>query len=187
MKGKELGQMNEKELGQLFPILLVEHNTDWINIYQKEKNKIEKIIVNNIIRIDHIGSTAIPELISKPTIDILLQIKANTDTDTMINDLVMIGYHYIKKPENPPPHIMMVKGYSKQGFIGQAFHLHIRYEGDWDEIYFRDYLTNNHEAKNEYASLKNKLAKKFKHDREEYTKAKTEFITKITSVARNIS
>jgi GrpB-like predicted nucleotidyltransferase (UPF0157 family) len=58
------------------------------------------------------------------------------------------------KPENPLPHMMFTKGYSKNGISGQIYHVHIRFPGDWDEIKFRDFLIRNPEVALVYADLK---------------------------------
>ncbi len=185
---KELDQMTPEELGLLFPIMLSVPNPDWIRLFETEKKNIENSLgLDNIIRIEHIGSTAVADLISKPTIDILIEIPEKTDLQQMIKKIKNIGYHYIPKPENPAPHIMFVKGYTKDGLKGQAYHIHIRYSGDWDELYFRDYLKKNPEIALEYARLKQDIAKKYRYDRDGYTNAKTDFIKKITKIARNDS
>ena len=56
------------------------------------------------------------------------------------------------------------KGYTSDGFADKVFHLHLRYIGDNDELYLRDYLNE--------------------HDRDGYTKAKGEFIQKYTILAK---
>ena len=183
---KELDQLTTKELGQLFPVRLTEANPNWKNIFLSEKEKIIKILDSgDKIRTEHIGSTAIPNLISKPTIDILMEISESINPERIIEKLQSFNYHYISRPDNPPPHIMLVKGYTKNGFKGQAFHIHVRYFGDWDEIYFRDYLIKHKDAADEYAVLKVKLAEKFRNDREAYTDAKLDFVEKINKMARN--
>ncbi len=57
--------------------------------------------------------------------------------------------------------------------------------GDNDEVYFRDYLNAFPEVAQEYESLKLILCKKYKFDRDEYTKQKTEFVTKYTQIAKD--
>ena len=79
---------------------------------------------------------------------------------------------------------MFVKGYTPEGFKGQAYHIHVRYPGDWDEIYFRDYLRNNAEIRKQYGELKRILAVKYRNDRDGYTDAKTEFVKRISELAR---
>ena len=95
-----------------------------------------------------------------------------------------IGYIYSPQPTNPAPHMMFMKGYTPEGFKGQAFHVHVRYSGDWDELYFRDYLIAHPDVADKYGKLKVELQKKFEHDRDGYTFAKTGFIKKFTALAR---
>jgi GrpB-like predicted nucleotidyltransferase (UPF0157 family) len=95
-----------------------------------------------------------------------------------------IGYQYIPKSENPPPHMMYAKGHSESGITGPTFHIHVRYPGDWDEIVFRDYLIKNKSVTADYAKLKRKLADEFENDREKYIDSKTTFIKRNTLTAR---
>lgn len=177
--------MTDKERWQMFPIILSEHKPEWKKKYLKEKAVIEQSIgIQNIVRMSHIGSTAVPGLIAKPTIDILVEIKDKTDTNKLIVDTQSAGFRYIAHPENPPPHMMFVKGYTEQGFKGQAFHVHIRYAGDWDELYFRDYLMTHPNIASDYGKLKLELKEKYEHDRDGYTEAKTVFVKRITALAR---
>lgn len=190
---QSLDDLTPSELGLLFPIFLVEYNPGWKSIFEKEKERIEQKLTGiTTIRINHIGSTAIPGIRAKPTIDILLEINysnelimpgtiATDDQLSLIKDgLEAEGYHCLRKPENPPPHMMFVKGYTPQGFRGQAFHLHLRYPGDWDEIRFRDFLLQHSEAATEYENLKIRLAEQFRNDRDSYTEAKSDFIRNIS-------
>jgi GrpB-like predicted nucleotidyltransferase (UPF0157 family) len=182
----DLNKLSTEELGKLFPIIITEYNPNWKNLFISEKKIIQKTLGTRIVfKIEHIGSTAVSGLHAKPTIDILLEIKDGTNTDFIIRNLISINYSYISRPENPPPHMMFVKGYTDKGFSGQAFHIHVRYRGDWDELVFRDYLINNPKTAQEYAKLKLKLATEYTNDREKYTDSKTEFITRITTIARN--
>jgi GrpB-like predicted nucleotidyltransferase (UPF0157 family) len=183
--GKELNQLTTDELGKLFPIIIIDYNPDWPGLASMESGYIIKAIGKEFVsRIEHIGSTAVPGLCAKPTIDLLLEIPDMTNCDSLIKQLRKIGYHFIPKPENPPPHMMFAKGYSESGITGQTFHIHIRYPGDWDEIVFRDYLVNNKKVTADYARLKMKLAAEFRNDREKYTDSKTAFIKRTTLIAR---
>ncbi len=182
---RPFNEMTNEELWALFPIVLREHNPIWIKNYFSEKQVLEKTIGRkNIIRMNHIGSTVIPGLIAKPTVDILVEIKDDTDNKRLISNMQSVGYIYSEQPGNPAPHMMFMKGYTPQGFKGQVFHVHVRYFGDWDELYFRDYLLAHPEIADEYGKLKLKLKKEFEHDRDGYTNAKTDFIKQITKTAR---
>lgn len=172
--------MTAAELGQLFPVVLEEYNDAWPEFYRAEEKRIaEAFALREIERMDHIGSTAIPGLKAKPTIDILLQISEHIELQKLEAVFQLLGYEVNHRPENPPPHLTFVKGYSPRGFEGQAYHVHIRHRGDWDEIRFRDYLVEHSDVAKAYEALKLQLAEKYRNDREAYTDAKSEFIGKV--------
>jgi GrpB-like predicted nucleotidyltransferase (UPF0157 family)/uncharacterized protein YbjT (DUF2867 family) len=183
---KDLNELTIDELGKLFPVIIVDHNSEWRNLYLHEEQLICETVGNNIHNIEHIGSTAVPGLAAKPTIDILIEILKESSKDSLINDMKKIGYHHIPKPENPPPHIMFAKGYTREGVTEQTFHVHIRYPGDWDEPLFRNYLINHPEKAIEYGKLKLELADKYRNDREKYTDSKTSFIRDIMNEVRSM-
>lgn len=182
---KKLSEMTNEELWELFPIILTEYNPIWKENYFKEKLIIENAVeLENIVRVNHYGSTSIENLIAKPTIDILLEIQDETDIEKLISNMTSNEYIYSSQPNNPAPHMMFMKGYTPQGFQGQVFHVHVRYSGDWDELYFRDYLSEHPEIANQYGQLKLELKKEYEHDRDGYTHAKGDFIKRITKLAR---
>ena len=76
------------------------------------------------------------------------------------------------------------KGYTEKGFAEKVFHLHLRYVGDHDELYFRDYLIEHTDIAAEYERMKLELWKKYEFDRDGYTKSKTDFIQKYTEKAK---
>ena len=75
-------------------------------------------------------------------------------------------------------------GYTSEGFAEKVFHLHLRYWGDNDELYFRDYMNDNALLAKKYEELKLSLWKKFEHDRDGYTLAKTDFVAEQTDKAK---
>ena len=175
---KRLSDMTLEELWQLFPIILEEHKSYWADWFGEEKINLEKILPPNV-RISHIGSTAVPNIWAKPIVDILVEIENNIDR---IKD-ILIGNRYVCMSESAN-RISFNKGYTENGFAERVFHLHLRYMGDNDEIYFRDYLIENSDIAKEYEKLKLDLWKKFEHNRDEYTNQKTEFVRKYTEIAK---
>jgi GrpB-like predicted nucleotidyltransferase (UPF0157 family) len=181
----DLNKLSVEELGTLFPIVLAEFDPEWPKRFIIEKDLIFSAFNDNkIISIHHIGSTSVPGLKAKPTIDILLLVAKCIDVQLIINKLNEIGYQFIPRPENPPPHMMFAKGYSKSGYTGQTFHLHPRFAGDCNELIFRDYLTNHPATANQYAELKTKLSVENRNDREKYTLNKSRFIEDVINKAR---
>ena len=182
---KSLHQLTTEELGKLFPIVLSEPSKKWPQLFQEEKNTImDAFNQSEILAIDHIGSTAVSGIKAKPCIDILLQVNEETDNQKLMDVFYKLGYQLNKHPENPPPHMTFVKGYTIRGIEGQTFHVHVRYPGDWDEIRFRDYLNQHKKLAEEYESLKTALASQYKYNREAYTQSKTAFIEKINNITR---
>ncbi|MEQ2977253.1 GrpB family protein [Butyricimonas faecihominis] len=180
-----LQEMTNEELWALFPIILSEYRAEWAKFYEQEKDTIISALgTNNMYRINHIGSTSVPGLIAKPTIDILLEIPTDADIPSLTAALISAGYICNTQPNNPAPHLMFMKGYTPQGFRGQAVHLHVRFPGDWDELYFRDYLRSHPETAKSYGKLKQNLQLRYEHDRDAYTEAKTDFIQEATRLAR---
>ena len=173
----------------IYPIILSEHNNQWHQWYADEKERLTLLIGNDRIkRISHIGSTSVPGLLAKPTIDILLEITENADTEVLVEALPATEYICIRQQTvSTHDRILFLKGYNDCGFAEKVFHVHVRSLGDWDELYFRNYLVSNHEVATAYGQLKRELLKKFEHDRDGYTFAKGEFIRKHTSDARRIA
>ncbi len=180
---KKLEEMSLKELWQLFPIFLVEHNKEWTQWYEEERRIILSLVPNKSIkRISHIGSTAILGVWAKNIVDILIEVNDKADLDIVKNILINNGWLCMNMNET---RITLNKGYTEQGFSEKAFHLHIRIIGDNDELFFRDYLNEHKEIAKEYETLKLSLWKKFEYDRDGYTNAKTDFINKYTDLAKS--
>jgi len=176
--------MTNEELWELFPIVLTEHKDYWKIYFAEERFLLKKLLGKDVLKTHHIGSTSIPNLPAKPTVDILIEIRDETDSTEFIRKMESAGYIYSYQPKKPAPYMMFMKGYTLQGFAERVFHVHIRYSGNWDEVYFRDYLLSHPKVAKEYADLKYKLKEQYEHDRDSYTAAKTEFITRITNLAK---
>ncbi len=181
---KPLSELSLEELWRLFPIVLKEHNQQYKAWYEAEKAGILNAVgAENVLRISHFGSTAVEGLIAKPTVDILLEIDGRCDTARLTGDLEAAGWILMRR-EASPFALVFNKGYTPAGFAERVFHLHARYYGDWDELYFRDYLTAHPEIASEYGALKLRLLKEYEHDRDGYTSTKSEFIARHTREAR---
>lgn len=178
--GKQLSEMSLNELWQLFPILLTEYRTCWKEWYSEEEVVLKKVMPQGS-RISHIGSTAIGSIWSKPIIDILVEVPKGTKLSDYKDSVVNSGYICMIQNANS---ISFNKGYTENGFAEKVFHLHLRYIGDNNELYFRDYLIEHPDAANKYEKMKLKLWKEYEHNRDGYTNAKTEFVQKYTEKAR---
>lgn len=180
-KRKPLSEMTLQELWELFPIILTEHKSCWPELFKEEKQKLTDILPENDIKINHIGSTAIQNIQAKPIIDILLEIPEEASMTAIKEILLTNGYTCMSEEKHRKS---FNKGYTSEGFAEKVFHLHLRYNGDNPELYFRDYLNEHPELAKEYEKLKISLQKQYKHNRDAYTEAKTAFINKNTELAK---
>lgn len=181
---KPLDEMTLEELWQLFPIILKDHNADYANWYTEEKQRLEIALgESGFDRINHIGSTAVKGLIAKPIIDILLEVGEHILIPQLIETLQNRGW-LLMYEEDKPLKLIFNKGYTPQGFAEKVYHLHVRRSGDWDELYFRDYLNEHPDVQREYEALKLRLKAQYEHNRDAYTEAKTAFIQQQTKQAR---
>lgn len=178
---EDFSGVTEKDLARLFPVLLQRHSPLWGSFYAREALFLQSVFGNHVFRMNHIGSTAVPGLLAKPTVDILLELCGVQDLSGYTEVLLNAGY-VVNTP--PADIILYIKGYTPKGFCGQAFHVHVRAPGDWGELYFRDYLQTHPACAREYARLKQALLPLYRNDRDGYTAAKEEFVNKVTQQAR---
>ena len=179
-----LEEMSLEELWQLFPIFLREHQDEWKDWYAEERLRLLSFLPEHqIVRLSHIGSTSVKTIWAKPIVDILLEIPKAADMAVMRDLLLQNGYLLMSESKG---RMSFNKGYTPSGFAERVFHLHLRYEGDHDELYFRDYLQEHPAVAKDYEQLKLSLWKQYEHNRDAYTDSKTDFIKKYTKEAKRL-
>lgn len=180
--GKQLSEMRLEELWHLFPIYLTEHKHYWNDWFYDEEKQLKQILsMSQIVRISHIGSTAINSIRAKPIIDILVEMVNDIDFQNI--KCILIANEYICMAEDKD-RISFNKGYTPDGFAQKVFHLHLRRIGDNDELYFRDFLKSNPLVAQKYEKLKLDMWKQYEFNRDAYTESKTDFIKKYTQKAK---
>jgi GrpB-like predicted nucleotidyltransferase (UPF0157 family) len=160
-------------------IIIKEYDPNWQRLFESERDEIMEAIGHYVADIQHIGSTAVPELAAKPVIDIMIGLRRILDAQDCIMPMEGMEYEYVPEFENEFPE----RRYFRKTSNGKrSYHIHMVEIGTdfWKRhLAFRDYLRTHPEIANEYSDLKKELAKRFENDREEYTNAKTEFIENI--------
>ena len=178
--GKKLSEMTLEELWQLFPITLAEHDAGWAAQYAEEAAALKSVLPPSA-KLHHIGSTAVRGIMAKPIVDMLAVFPSADMLSPAADALCRVGYIVMSTSGD---RISLNKGYTENGFADKVFHLHLRVDGDTDELYFRDFLNARPEAAAEYEKLKLDLAPRFRHDRDAYTAAKTELVKLYTERAK---
>ena len=177
---KGLKDMSLEELWELFPIVLTPHNNQWNDWAKEEMQFLSALLSMFHPVIHHIGSTAIPEIQAKPIVDILVEVGEDIGFDLIVTTLESNGYICMSQSSN---RLSFNKGYTVKGYADKVFHVHIHRPGDNNEIDFRNYLRLHPSVAKEYECLKMSLLPKYRHDRDGYTQAKTEFIRNILVLA----
>jgi GrpB-like predicted nucleotidyltransferase (UPF0157 family) len=165
-------------------ILIVEYDPQWSAMYEAEKARVVGALGDRVKRIEHIGSTAVPNLPAKPIIDILIGVESIDESrEKAVPILEDMGYSFWAADPNKEV-LFLVKGLPPNG--SRTHHIHIAHidSPTWERVLFRDYLRAHADEAQRYAQLKRDLAEKFTDDREAYTDAKGEYIKRITALAK---
>lgn len=166
------------------PIELCAYNPDWARLYAEERRRIEAALDGALLRVEHIGSTAIPGLSAKPIIDLMVGLRHLDDAAACFEPLARLGYGYIQRYETVLPHRRF---FVKQTGTVRTHNLHmVELDSDFwvEHLLFRDYLRQHPEAARMYENLKRDLAEQFSDSREQYSSAKSDFVASILERAR---
>lgn len=166
------------------------YQSTWPACFEVEAQRLSQTLGPALTgRTEHIGSTAVPGLAAKPTIDILLEVPSLEIAERDIVPLLEEGgYVCMWTRSASDGHIMCVRGYGSEGFVPgeQVVHVHLAPPGHvlWERLLFRDYLRAHPDEAQRYADLKRELAIEHREDREAYTEGKTAFVVERTERER---
>ena len=155
---------------------LVEYSPDWSDRYLHERARLSDAFGAMAIVIEHIGSTAVPGLIAKPTIDIAVGVEEIGPVSEVRERLEQLGYEW--RAGFHAEHLFLRRIEDDE----RTHHLHVTVypSAEFDRwLAFRDYLRANPDAAKEYADVKRELAARFYNDRGGYVEAKSEVVERI--------
>ena len=160
---------------------LMPYDPSWPSLFDQERAVLEPALAPWLAGpIEHVGSTAVPGLIAKPVIDIMAAVESLDASRASIFAVAEIGYVYF--PYRPD----VMHWFCKPSPAIRTHHLHLVPIGSrlWTErLAFRDVLRRDSSTAADYATLKQRLAKQYKFDREGYTDAKAPFIRRVVALA----
>jgi GrpB-like predicted nucleotidyltransferase (UPF0157 family)/GNAT superfamily N-acetyltransferase len=169
------------------PIVIVESDPRWPRWFEEESVPLRAALGMSLLGLEHVGSTSVPGLGGKPTIDMMAGVAGGTEADAALPDLAAIGYTDVTpEPEHPDWYYCIGKG----SVDVRRFHLHLaRHDsGFWHRhIVFRDFLRTHPAVAGEYFELKQSLAELYGSERMKYCAAKTGFIRWVEAQAAGVS
>ena len=155
------------------------------SIFKSIKKQLEKELKDKI-PIEHVGSTAIPNMYGKNIIDILIGAKDSNEFEYIKSVLEKNNFYGSLKSKTDIYQFFASKtGETKSGDI--HIHLVIKETERYKEfIMLRDYLLNNKEIAKEYSNYKKKLIDNNIAEREDYKRVKSEYVSKLIEKAKKI-
>ncbi len=183
------------------PIVIAEYDAAWVRRFEEERAMILRACGRDaFVRIEHVGSTAVPRLAAKPIIDVMPGVRSLDHFMKNVPAIESLGYEYAPETERPMPELndpgMPFRRYFRKDVDGErAFHLHtveVSSEFWRDHLMFRNYLRTHPDEAQAYAELKRRLANTYNRTMLAdnvnvnlgYTEYKTEYIDSVMAKAR---
>jgi len=167
--------------------MIVAPDPRWPQWFQEESSLVRAAFGNRLLGLEHVGSTSVPGLGAKPTVDMMAGVAGKTVADAALPALAQIGYtDVLPIPEGTDWYYCLGKGSGTD----RHFHLHLaRHEnGFWRRhIVFRDFLRAHPGAAREYFELKRSLAMRYRDERMKYSVAKTGFVSWVEVQAAGVT
>jgi putative glutamine amidotransferase len=153
------------------------YDPTWPDRYDAESARIRPALGDQVVRLDHVGSTSVPGLAAKPVVDIQVSVRSMVPRSAYVDPLVRLGYRWAIDPWTDEHEF-----FSRVEDGERAFHVHVcGTESEWERRHlgFRDWLRSHPEDAAAYERLKRELAEQHPRDTYTYTDAKTSFIREI--------
>ncbi|WP_283148024.1 GrpB family protein [Silvimonas soli] len=157
-------------------VALVPYDPNWPLLFAREQERLSQLFGPVFLDIQHIGSTAIPNMLAKPVIDILAGVEPMPVAVGLNGPLCNAGYTTSAQFNASLTDRQWFMRWS-EGVRTHHLHVVVYSSTQWQErLQFRDTLRHDPQLAAQYAALKTQLAQQFGDDREAYTDAKGEFV-----------
>jgi GrpB-like predicted nucleotidyltransferase (UPF0157 family) len=155
-------------------ISVVPYDPEWVDEFEREAAAIRDALSDVLVRVEHVGSTAVPGLPAKPIIDIQVSVANIRERESFVLPLERLGYLFAPDPDSPDYHF-----FGKPRERPRRYHVHVCAVGSGEEIrhlVLRDFLRSHSEEAGRYAEFKRALARRSHHDRLAYIEGKEPFM-----------
>lgn len=158
---------------------VVAYDPSWPARYEQWRDRLHGRLADTALRIEHVGSTAVPHLTAKPTIDIQISVADLDDESRYVAQIEQAGLQ-LRSRDALHRFFRPFAGHPRE------VHAHVCQAGSaWERehLLFRDYLRSHADARDAYASVKREAAQVWSDDRIAYTEAKTGVILDLLDAA----
>jgi GrpB-like predicted nucleotidyltransferase (UPF0157 family) len=158
------------------PVSIVEYDPSWQRAFAEQQDRLSVILREWLAEpVEHVGSTAVPGLASKPIVDILAPVVSLAEAGRAVSILQDDGWLHWPTDPNVSWRLWFLRPQPD----ARTHHLYlIQYDDPRvrELRAFRDMLRADDGLRDEYEALRRHLANVFRNDREAYTEAKARFI-----------
>lgn len=157
-------------------IVLVPHDPAWAGRALALRRRIAAALAGVAVRVEQIGSTAVPGLAAKPIVDLQASVDGLPDEEPLSGRLERLGFELRVREHD---HLMYRTP-------ARDVHLHVWVAGGDDErrhLLFRDWLRRAPADRDRYGAVKAELAARDWDDMNDYARAKSAVIAEITARA----
>lgn len=175
-------------------MLIKKYTSDWIKNFEDLKLEIDKGLSGFKYRVEHVGSTSIPELDSKPIIDIDIIYEKESEFEKIKYGLIKIGYFHNGNQGIEEREVFKRKGKLRSGTLDIIkHHLYVcptNSKALERHVLSRDFLRKNDWARLKYQQMKYDMAEKANQYKKLYAELKelnvNDFIDKIIEKGKTI-
>jgi GrpB-like predicted nucleotidyltransferase (UPF0157 family) len=156
-------------------VRIVDHDSAWAVMAEQELRRIQEAVADVAVRVEHVGSTAVPGLAAKPIIDLQLSVADMEPRERYVAPLERLGYLFVPAPESPDYHF-----FAKPPERPRTYHLHVcetRGEHEFRHVAVRDFLRSHPDEAMHYAALKREVVARHPQDRLAYIDGKNSYVT----------
>ncbi|SOC57698.1 GrpB family protein [Ornithinimicrobium cerasi] len=157
------------------PVVLSRYDPTWPRLYQREAARLRALLGDQVVSLDHAGSTSVPGLAAKPIIDIVLTVPNSADEAAYVPTLTAAGYRLVIRESDWFEHRLM-KGPDTD------INLHVFSSGEAEVarmLRFRDRLRTQPSERDLYARTKRSLARRRWRHVQHYAQAKSGIVQEI--------
>ncbi len=154
---------------------VVPHDPRWRVAFEAEAKQVAAALGENVVAVQHIGSTAIPEIYAKPIIDLLVEVRDINEVDGRSSAMESLGYEVMG--EYGIPGRRYFRKDNQEGI--RTHHIHAFESGSAESerhLAFRDYMIAHPVDAQRYSELKRRLAKEHPWSIDGYMDGKDGFI-----------
>lgn len=156
-------------------LVLVPYDPAWPRLFEEEAERITAAVGAHALSVEHVGSTAVPNLLAKPVIDIAMAVPSKAAVDACIAPLTSLGYEYRGMHGDDPARRYYVL--DRDGRRAVQIHVYIVPARAWDEMLrFRDALRSDATLAESYIAEKRRVAASVGWNKTAYSEAKGSFI-----------